>query len=120
MTRYDEYQNRLHRIVLHSADILPEKVGTYLSELAKSRNYDTKKDVISKIQDFKPLADSIPREFVDFVISVLIKKPINPENHPSIPRRITSSPEDRNFGISDNLSFIPPAPVQGQLLISLT
>ena len=119
MSRYNEYENRLHRIVLHSADVLPEKVGTYLSELAKSRNYDTKKDVISRIQDFKPLADSIPREFVDFVISVLIKKPINPENHPIRRSLINSSPEDRNFGINDNSSFIPPAPVQGPFLYLL-
>ncbi len=119
MTRYNGYENRLHRIVLYSADVLPEKVGTYLSELAKSRNDDTKEDVISKIQDFKPLADSIPREFVDFVISVLIQKPINLENHPNTPRRITSSLEDRNFGINDNLSFMPPAPVQGPFLYLL-
>ena len=119
MSRYDEYENRLHRIVLHSADVLPEKVGTYLSELAKSRNYDTKKDVISKIQDFKPIADSIPREFVDFVITVLIKKPINPENHPIRRSLINSSSEDRNFGIDDNSSFIPPAPVQGSFLYLL-
>ncbi len=119
MSRYNEYENRLHRIVLHSADVLPEKVGTYLSELAKSSNYDTKKDVISKIQDFKPLADSITREFVDFVITVLIKKPINPENYPIRRSLINSSPEDRNFGIDDNSSFMPPAPVQGPFLYLL-
>ncbi len=119
MSRYDEYENRLHRIVLHSADVLPEKVRTYLSELAKSRNYDTKKDVLSSLQDYKPLVDSIPREFVDFTLSVLIKKPVNPENSPSIPRRITSSIEDRNFGINDDLSFIPPAPIQGPFLYLL-
>ncbi|MBW4593699.1 MAG: hypothetical protein KME46_12485 [Brasilonema angustatum HA4187-MV1] len=119
MTRYDEYQNRLHRIVLHSAHVLPEIVGTYLSELAKSRNYDTKEDVISKIQDFKPLVDSIPKEFVDFGISVLIKKPINPENDPNTPRRITRSPEERNFGINDISNFFPPTPVQGPFLYLL-
>jgi len=119
MSRYDEYENRLHRIVLHSADVLPEKVGSYLGELANSGNYDAKKDVISKIQDFTPLVDSISREFVDFVISVLIQKPINPENDPSIPRRITSSSEDRNFGINDILNFFPPAPVQGPFLYLL-
>ena len=119
MSRYDEYENRLHRIVLHSADVMPEKVGSYLGELAKSGNYDTKKDVISKIQDFTPLVDSIPREFVDFVISVLIQKPINPENDPSIPIRRTSSPEDKNFGINDILNFFPPAPVQGPFLYLL-
>ena len=121
MSRYDQdkYENRLHRIVLHSADFLPEKVGSYLSELAKSGNYDTKKDVISKIQDFKPLVDSIPIEFVDFVLSVLIQKPINPENHPRIPTIITSSLEDIKFGINDNLIFSPPAPVQGPFLYLL-
>ena len=121
MSRYDdEYENRLHRIVLHSADVLPEKVGSYLGELANSGNYDAKKDVISKIQDFTPLVDSISREFVDFVISVLIQKPINPKNYPSIPIRITSSSEDKNFGINDNiLNFSPPAPVQGPFLYLL-
>ncbi|MEG5060761.1 hypothetical protein QUB60_06740 [Microcoleus sp. A2-C5] len=120
MSRYDdEYENRLHRIVLHSADVLPEKVGSYLGELANSGNYDAKKDVISKNQDFTPLVDSISREFVDFVISVLIQKPINPENDLSIPRRITSSSEDRNFGINDILNFFPPAPVQGPFLYLL-
>jgi len=104
MSRYDEYENSLHRIVLHSADVLSEKVSFYISELAKSRKYDTQKDVISKIQDFKPLVDSIPREFVDFVISVLIQKPINYDNDPSIPRRITRRQEDRNFGIEDKMS----------------
>jgi len=119
MSRYDEYKNRLHRIVLHSADVFPEKVGSYLSELAKSGKYDTKKDVISKIQDFTPLVDSIPREFVDFVISVLIQKPINPENDPSISRRITRAEEDENFGIKYVLNFSPPAPVQGPFLYLL-
>lgn len=119
MSRYNEYENRLHRIVLHSADVLPEKVGSYLGELANSGNYDAKKDVISKIQDFTPLVDSISKEFVDFVISELIQKPIHPENDPSIPRRITSSREDRNFGINDILKFFPPAPVQGPFLYLL-
>ncbi|MBD2580482.1 hypothetical protein [Oscillatoria sp. FACHB-1406] len=119
MPRYNEYETRLHRIVLHSADVLPEKVGTYLSELAKSRNYDTKKDVVSKIQDFKPLVDSIPKEFVDFVITVLIEKPINPESHTSISRQITPSLEDRNFGIEEIFDFFPPAPVQGPFLYLL-
>ncbi|NET54779.1 MAG: hypothetical protein F6K47_00770 [Symploca sp. SIO2E6] len=119
MSRYNEYETHLHRIILHSADVLPKKVGTYLSELAKSRNYDSKKDVISKAQDFKPLVDSIPRAFVDFALSVLLQKPINPENYSSIPGRVTSSLEDRNFGINYNWSFIPPAPVQGPFLYLL-
>jgi hypothetical protein len=119
MSRYDEYENSLHRIVLHSADVLPQKVSFYLSELAKSRKYDTKKDVISKIQDFTPLVNSIPREFVDFVISVLIQKPINYDNDPSIPRRITRQQEDRNFGIKDVLNFFAPAPIQGPFLYLL-
>ncbi|MGF2037347.1 MAG: hypothetical protein RMZ43_018850 [Nostoc sp. CmiVER01] len=113
MSKYHEYETSLHRIILYSADVLPEQVETYLSELAKSENDETKEEVISKIQDFKPLVDSIPRGFVDFVISVLIQKPVKPKNHPHIPRRITSSLEDRNFGINDILNFIPPAPVQG-------
>ncbi|MTJ15330.1 hypothetical protein FJR11_22740 [Anabaena sp. UHCC 0187] len=119
MSKYHEYETSLHRIILYSADVLPEQVVTYLSELAKSENDETKKEVISKIQDFKPLVDSIPREFVDFVISVLIQKPVKPKNHPHIPRRITSSLEDRNFGINDILNFIPPAPIQGPFFFLL-
>jgi hypothetical protein len=120
MSKFHEYDNHLYRIVLHSADVLPEKVGNYLAELVKSNKCDTKKDIISKIQDFKPLVDSIPREFVDFVIGVLIQYPINPENYSSsIPRRITGSLKDRNFGINDDLNFLPPAPIRGPFLYLL-
>ncbi|OYD87530.1 hypothetical protein CDG77_28900 [Nostoc sp. 'Peltigera membranacea cyanobiont' 213] len=119
MSKYHEYETSLHRIILYSADVLPEQVETYLSELAKSENDETKEEVISKIQDFKPLVDSIPRGFVDFVISVLIQKPVKPKNHPHIRRRITSSLENRNFGINDILNFIPPAPIQGPFFFLL-
>lgn len=113
MSRFHEYETSLHRIILYSADVLPEQVITYLNELAKSNNDETKEKLISKIQDFKPVVDSIPKEFVDFVISVLIRKQVKSKNNPHIPRRITSSPENRNFGINDILNFIPPAPIQG-------
>ncbi|MEC4852416.1 MAG: hypothetical protein SAJ12_15640, partial [Jaaginema sp. PMC 1079.18] len=119
MSRYEEYENRLHRIILHSADILPEKVKTYLSELAKSEHYNTQENLIAKSQDFTPLINSIPREFVDFVISVLLPTSINPENDSSVPQRITSSPEDRSFGVNDILDFFPPASVQGPFLYLL-
>lgn len=119
MSRYKEYETSLHRIILHSADVLPEKVGTYLGELAKSWNNDTKKDVISKIIDFKPLVDSIPKEFVDFALSVLIKQPINLEDYPDMPQRITRPTEDRSFGINDIFNFCLPAPVQGPFLYVL-
>ncbi len=119
MSRFDEYETSLHRIILYSADILPGQVETYLSELAKSNNDETKKKLISKIQDFKPLVDSIPKEFVDFVISVLIQKPIKSKNYPHVPRRITSSLEDRNFGINHIVDFIPPASIQGPFLYLL-
>jgi len=119
MSRYNDYETRLHRIVLHSADVLPEKVGTYLGELAKSWNNDTKKDVISEIIDFQPLVDSIPKKFVDFALSVLIKQPINLEDYPHIPKRITRAREDRNFGINDVMNFRLPAPVQGPFLYLL-
>lgn len=118
MSKYYEYEASLHRIILNSADVLPEQVEIYLSELATSSNDETKKQVISKIQNFKPLIDSIPKEFVDFVISVLIQKPIKLKNHHYI-YRITSSLEDRNFGINHIVDFIPPASIQGPFLYLL-
>ncbi|MCT7963589.1 hypothetical protein NG791_23225 [Laspinema sp. D1] len=119
MSKYEKYENRLHRIVVHSADVLPEKVSFYLSELAKSGNYYSQEDLICNFQDFKSLVDSIPKEFVDFLISVLSKKPISPEDASSMVGRITTSLEDKNFGINEILKIFPPAPIQGPFLYLL-
>lgn len=116
MSRFDECENRLHKIIVHSADVLPEQVKSYLKELAKSRNGDIKKNLISQIQDFKPLVDSVANEFVDFVLDVLIEKPINLEDLPNHPRRRTSSSLDdrwQKYSINDTFSFFPPAHIQG-------
>lgn len=117
MPGFDQYEKQLHRIIVHSADVLPEQVKVYLRKLARSRNDDTKKNLISQIQDFKPLVDSVPKEYVDFVLDALIKKPISLEDLPNYPRRRTISSSDdiwrREYGINDAFSFLPPAPIQG-------
>jgi len=116
MSRFDEYENRLHKIIVHSADVLPDQVKSYLKELAKSTNDDIKKNLLSQIQDFKPLVDAIPKEFVDFALDILIKKPINLEDLPSYPRRRSIPPSDdrwNRYSINNSFSFFPPAPIQG-------
>lgn len=117
MPKFDQYEKKLHKIIVHSADVLPEQVKVYLKKLARSRNDDTKKNLISQIQDFKPLVDSVSKEYVDFVLDVLIKKPINLEDLPNYPRRRTIPSSDdvwrQGYSINDTFSFLPPAPIQG-------
>ncbi|MBW4558113.1 MAG: hypothetical protein KME59_19695 [Trichormus sp. ATA11-4-KO1] len=71
MTR-DDYEKQLRKIVLHSADIIPEKVAEYLQEVAKYGYAGTKRQIL---KEYKPLADHIPKAFVDFALDIFIKIP---------------------------------------------
>jgi hypothetical protein len=113
MSRYDEwrkhesrlreYESRLRKTVLHSADVLPEKVSNYLNEVANSDCRNAKKQVF---QEYQPLVDHLTKHFVDFAIKILIKaqkKPITLVNR--VPRRITTPPEeDLNLGIESEVA----------------
>ncbi|MBD2093424.1 hypothetical protein H6F67_26640 [Microcoleus sp. FACHB-1515] len=72
MTRNDEYKDNLNKIIFHSANVLPKKVVTYLQEIAERNNIDAIEEVF---KNYQPLAYHIPKEFIDFVIDVLISKP---------------------------------------------
>jgi hypothetical protein len=53
----DEWRDcidRLRKIVIHSADVLPREVAIYISEVAKLGSWDAKKAVLA---GYRPLVD---------------------------------------------------------------
>lgn len=75
MFELSEYEKRLHKIILYSADVLPTQVEAYLEELLNSPNRNEKitRDILTNILVFRPLIDSIPKAFASFAIEALVK-----------------------------------------------
>ncbi|ODH02407.1 hypothetical protein A4S05_24365 [Nostoc sp. KVJ20] len=141
MTR-DDYEKQLRKIVLHSADIIPEKVAEYLQEVAKYGYTDTKKEIL---KEYKPLVDHIPKAFVDFALDIFIKKPRMRRLPPPVTSDNFEEAENSNLiknlpsylfeeivtshdyepldfgklGIEDFMGFLPPSHVQGSFLYLL-
>ena len=126
MARNDEYRDNLNKTIFYSADVLPKRVSNYLQEVAERDRSDEIKEVV---KNYQPLADHIPKEFIDFVIGVLISKPRCPitprddlefaiyqaKSHRVKPRSI--------FGIRGNWDyelFNPPAYIHGPFLYLLS
>ncbi|MEP0857954.1 hypothetical protein [Trichocoleus sp. DQ-U1] len=126
MAEYNDYKKRLHRIILHSADILPKEVLSYL--LSNSPWFEVKRDILSKPQDYKPLVDHIPSQFVDFVLDFIIKTPrIEIDYEPYFLEvgdegwyaEVGDEGWSNNLGISDKSTFLPATPIQGPFLYLL-
>jgi hypothetical protein len=121
MTRHDEYGTHLRNILLHSADVLPEIVTNYLKEVTKSSYWDTKEEVLKR---YWLLVDYITKDFVNFALEVLIKKPKNLEtpvnNLDAIILSLKASEKDFDLGIVEGKRvFEPPAHIQGPFLYLL-
>lgn len=126
MARNDKYENHLRKIVLHSADVLPEKVKAYLKRVLEWGNSDAVEEIL---RNYRVLIDYIPEEFTDFVIDVLISKPrcpITPDSDLEFAIYLAKSHlprPDPSFGIRDKWDyelFDPPAYIQGPFLYLLT
>lgn len=117
MLKDNEYEQRLRRIVLHSADILPKEVSSYL--LSNHHYFDAEKDILNKLQNYKPLVDYIPYQFVDFALDYLIKKPSIDIDYNSYFLGVDKEGWSNNLGISGEYTFIPAAPIQGPFLYLL-
>jgi hypothetical protein len=138
----DDYEKQLRKIVLHSADIIPEKVAEYLQEVAKYGYAGTKRQIL---KEYKPLVDHIPKAFVDFALDTFIKIPrkrrlpplVTSENlveaeeskvNKNLPSYLFQEiiPDDdyepfdfSKLEIEDFNDFLPPAHVQGPFLYLL-
>ncbi len=126
MIRNDEYENRLRKILLHSADVLPEKVTAYLKGVPERKDPDATKEIL---KTYRILVDYIPKEFTDFVTDVLIRRPrcpITPDSDLEFAIYLAKSHSPRpdpSFGIRDKWDyelFDPPAYIQGPFLYFLT
>jgi hypothetical protein len=114
---YEESQahtTRLRKIALHSADVLPHEVAAYLKAMAKHGPWTVKEAIL---EEYGSLVEYLPKEFVDFVLSVLIQKRQKRRN----PYSSSALAEELHarFGIEDHGKFLPPAHVQGPFLALL-
>ena len=103
------YEERLRRIILHSADVLPEEVTKYLAGVSVRPGTEPAHQAL---RDFKCLVDSIPKQYTDFVISVLLL-PEDAEDYGA------HSPRDRLLGIRDVRDFSPESHLRGPFLYLL-
>ena len=97
----------LRKIVLHSADALPEEVTAYVVRIkGSSRDWRAKDQILN---EYLPLARNLPAVFVDFVLEYLI------EEKRSTHLDWSAVGPDR-LGIRRVVEFFPAAPVQGPFL----
>jgi len=81
MYQHDEYENRLRKIVLRSADVLKNEIAEYLKKVADSHDSKLIEQVLKSSHD---LVEHIPKELVNFITDVLIWKPscpVRPKNN---------------------------------------
>lgn len=126
MVRNDEYINNLNKTIFYSADVLPKRVISYLQGVVKRNQCD---EIGGVLKNYQPLVDHISKEFVDFVIDVLISKPrcpITPQNNFEYAVYLAKSNQFKLhpiFGIRDNWDyelFNPPAYIHGPFLYLLS
>lgn len=114
MLKDNEYKKRLRRIVLHSADTLPNEVSSYL--LSNHYYFDSEIDISTKLEDYKPLVEHIPQHFVEFTLDCLIENPSIPIDYNSSSLGIYNDGWSNKLGISSNYSFTAADPIQYLLL----
>jgi hypothetical protein len=100
-----DHADRLRKVILHSADALPDRVAEYLSEVAEGRSWRAKEQVL---KTFVPLVDHLPAVFVDFALCELIEGPGE--------EGWASYHDMTELGIRGAMDYHPPAHVQGPFL----
>jgi hypothetical protein len=105
-----EYEERLRRIILHSADVLPREVAQYLTSVALRPTREPAREALS---DYKCLVDSIPKEYTDFVISTLSL----PDEDAEDDQR--HGMHERALGIREIHGFFPESHLNGPFLYLL-
>src|SRR2546423_5267882 len=107
-----EYEKRLRKTFLASADALPDRVSQYIRRVAERGLWDVKKQVF---REYRPLVDHLAKDYVDYVVDYLVAKPRRrPDGN-----YVVESEDLREFGIHDNLQFFPPSPIHPPFLYLL-
>ena len=126
MYQHDEYENRLRKIVLRSADVLKNEIAEYLKKVADSHDSELIEQVLKSSHD---LVEHIPQELVNFITDVLIWKPscpVKPENNFEIVVRHTQTNRYDSkvlFGIKldwDYELFDPPSHIHSPFFYLLS
>lgn len=104
----EEYEERLRKTFLDSADVLPAHVSHYLKRVAKHGSSEVQKQVLLH---YRPLIEHLPTDYVDFVIDHFMAKPRRRYDGYSSGYELLNK-----FGIQNNLECFPPSPVQGPFL----
>jgi hypothetical protein len=110
LRRSNDDEERLRRIIINSADALPERVASYLIDIAAQRAWPPKTQAL---REYRPLVDHLPHEFVDFALAVLLRR----SSDDDAPTWRTGDSDD--LGIGMQVEFYPPAHVQGPFLALL-
>jgi hypothetical protein len=99
-----EYEERLAKIVLHSADTATSLVASYLDELVSRRSWRGKDQ---PLKEYGSLVKHLPDRFVDYALAALIEDKGQLDWSDLGPDRL---------GIGGSLDFFPAAPIQGPFL----
>src|SRR5436190_1581114 len=68
----EEFETRLRKIVLYSADALPERVAEYLRGVSGGAGWKAKEQILTTSV---PLVDHLPAEYVNFALREMIASP---------------------------------------------
>jgi hypothetical protein len=108
MTAYEtrkKFESRLRKIVLFSADAIPDRVVAYLRAISEGDRQRPKEEVL---KTFVPLVDHLPVEFVDFALREMIAKPDD--------EGLLFFHDFSEFGIEGARDYFPPGHVHGPFL----
>lgn len=104
-----DYEAQLRKIVLYSADVLPERVSAYIKKVERRGSWDAIDQVL---KEYAPLINHLTKDYVEYVLNRLIVKPTRDADG-----RLVMEYEDiKRYGIQDSLKYFPPSPVQGPFL----
>jgi hypothetical protein len=108
MTDYEnrrQFESRLRKIVLYSADALPGRVTEYIRTASEEEAWGAREQIL---KTFVPLVDHLPSEYVDFALREMIEG--------SDDEGWASFHDMSELGIRGAMDFHPPAHVQGPFL----
>jgi hypothetical protein len=108
-----EHEQRLRRIVLHSADVAPDRVAAYIRKVAGSNSHQAQREVF---KEFVPLVVYLAKDYVDFCIDFLIAKPEDRSLFDSWQGWGSRISDYHALGIEEHHEFYPPSPLRGPFL----
>ena len=107
-----EYEARLRKIVLWSADVLPDEVASYIRRVAEHGYHEVTKQILN---EHRPLIDNLTKEYVDFFLESMLVKTVRTST--GIP--VLNYPDPHGLGIKNDLDFHPASAAQGPFFLLL-